>query len=146
MLDELEVGEGPAELLPPGHVGHGRLEAGLSEPGAAGADVEPPAVDALQGQREAPADLAKHVLRRDDDAVELDVARRDRADRQLRPLGHAVAGVALDEQRGDAARPERRVDGREDDAEVAQPGVRDVRLATREPVGAGREPLRVGGQ
>ena len=141
-------GDRLAELPPLGGVGDGFGECGAGAAGGAGAELQAPVVEDVEGDLVAAADLAEHVARRH--ACVLQDHRRRR--RGVQPhlvlfLADRHAGeAALDDERGERLA----VDLGEDDEDVGEAGVGDPHLlagqreaAVGEPGGAGPRAERI---
>jgi hypothetical protein len=110
------------------------IEGSLGEADHLGADADAALVEGLDGDLVPLADLAEHVLRRDEAILEDQLAGARRADPELVLLlaeGEARKPL-LDEEGGDALVTLGRVDRREDDEEGALGGVGDPQLAAVE--------------
>ena len=139
LLDELEVGQRPAELDAAGGVPRGRGEADLGQPRATGAEGRPAEVEHRERDLQPLAERAEDVRRRHGHVMERQAGRRRAADAAL---GHPglddleARHVGRDQERGDLRVAAARV-GRpgHDGQHAGDRPVGDVALAAVEDVG-----------
>src|SRR2546427_11679255 len=123
-----------AKCLPRGRVRHGRVDARLREADRSRGDGVAAGVEGGHRDLEAFTDLAQALAIGDAHIVEDELAGVRRAQPEL-PVDRLAAvglGVALEQERGDARMPLRRIRLREDQREVRHRAVRDPRLAAAE--------------
>ena len=92
MLQDLEVGDGLAELLALLGVGDGRLVEDLEAADGFGAERGDGVVDDLLDQRQAAIDLADHGVGADGDVLEIDFRRAQAIDGGIVARGDALGG------------------------------------------------------
>src|SRR6266511_2121752 len=125
LLDELERGDRPAELLPLARIRNARLEAALADPDAPGRQRDPTVVERRHRDLEALALRAEPRRVRHADAFEKELARvlraqaelaldrprleprRIRRNEEAREPARALASAAREDQRNPRPRPER---------------------------------------